>query len=227
MAAFQLASIDTVKAALDAVNNVHGGYQAIDLLTKAMSEVEEPEGFGREVERAEVAAGMRYEGPTDATKTMLKALETAANESNQKQSALVELISLVLLRLGSMHASKILVGLLAVAGLKPVAAAILIRVLLILLQSESGRSIVASAWPQIEQRLGYLWQTPELRTKLKQLSQGLGDEGATWIKTISSAPIQAVRSVASLGDSLLDGLTGILVSPESDSKKDASSDGVE
>jgi hypothetical protein len=230
MAIFQIASIDVVKTALDAVGHVHGGYQAVDLLTKAMSEVEEPDDFDREVAEAEKASGMRYEGPTGATKTLLKTLETAANESNQKQAALIELLSLALLRLSTMQASKILIGLLAVAGLKPVAAAVLIRVLLILLQSESGRAIVKNVWPQIESRLGSLWQTPDLRKKLQELGEGLGDEGSTWLKKISSAPEQAVKSVASIGDSLLDGLTGILVDPKSkesaEQDPDAFGDGV-
>lgn len=220
MPIFKMESIALVQNAINAVRNVHGGYQAIDLLTKAMSSVEEPEGFDEEVREAERVSGMRYEGPDGATRSLLKTLETAANESSQTKTALIELTSLVLMRLGSHQGSKILVGLLAVAGVKPVIGAVMVRVLLLLLQSESGRKLVIQSWPKIQTYLGQLWNHSELRGQLSEVANRVGDEGNRWLSQISSAPQQVYDSVKNAGESLLDGIGDIfLAQPVKKGKK--------
>ena len=209
MPVLQIGSLQAIKAAIEAVSHVHGGYQAMDLLAKAMSDVEEPDGFDSEVRQAEDASGMRYEGPENATRTAPKTLETAANEATQNQSALVELLALVLIKLGSLQGSKLLVGLLAIVGVKPVLAAVFVRLLLMLVQSETGRRIVMEAWPKMSDRVGVLWQTPQLQSSLKQVSGALGEEGSKWLNAVAGAPKTALDAATSAADSLFEGIEGI------------------
>lgn len=211
MAVWQIESLALVQHAIDAVKNVHGGYQAIDLLTKAMSTVEEPDDFEEEVREAEAVSGMKYEGPNDATRALLKTVETAAHESTQKKSALVDLTALVLLRLGSIHGAKVLVGLLAVAGVKPALGAIMVRVLLVLLQSEDGRRIVMDAWPQIQTYLGQLWQHSELRGQLQDVAARTGEEGSRWLGKLADSPQQVLNTAKSFGESIVGGLNDLFI----------------
>ncbi len=205
-----LPSLAAVKTTLDAIQQVHGGYQAVDLLGQAMSQVSEPDGFDKEAKQAEEIGGMKYEGPDGATRAILKTAETAAETSGERQDVLVDIIALVLVKLGSMQGAKVMVGMLALVGVHPALGAILVKVLLVMLQSESGRAWVTQSWPTIEKHVTPLWKLPAVQPHLRRVASELGETGSQWVQSAMSLPGRVASSAMERGDALLDDLTSIL-----------------
>ncbi|MBL7040910.1 MAG: hypothetical protein ISR77_19905 [Pirellulaceae bacterium] len=193
MPAFTLVSLANIETAISAVTTIDGAYQSVGLLADAMAKVEEPQDFTAEVQKVEQKQGFSYEGPEDAGKQVIKAVRTAANASGKRQDKLLELVSLVVTRLGVSQGTRVLSVLLLSCGIKPTLIMVVLKLCVMLSRTKVGRQIVAGAQPRLKEAVGAVADKSQLAKPIQQLAANMGAKGGQLISTITGTPLDATR----------------------------------
>lgn len=210
MSIFSLADFSLVHRAVTAVSAIHGSYRAVELLGKALADVEVSADFDENLKRWTSQQGSTYEGPSDTTRNIVKGLRTAANTDNKDdRNALLELLALVLSKLTVAQGTRVVAIMLTAAGMNPQLLTLAIKVCVLAARTRAGRRIVESVEPKIEEAISVLADKSELIEPVKELAASIGDKGKQLLSSLSAAaqtPIQAAKKIADSGISFLDQL---------------------
>jgi len=199
MSYFTLVSLADVETAINAVSAIQGAYQSVSLLAQALDEVEEPPDFTAEVRKVEQKQGYSYEGPEDAGKQVIKAVMTAANASGDRQDKLLELVSLVVTRLGVSQGTRVLSVLLLSCGINPILIVVVLKLCVILSRTEMGQRIVAGAQPRLKEAVAAVSDKTQLAQPIQQLATSMGEKGGRLVSAMTGAPIDAARRAVQAG----------------------------
>ena len=227
MPAFVLSDFSAVRNAVGALGKVHGAYRAVEILGKALDEVEEPAGFDERMREWEGGSGSAYEGPDGTSRQFAKGLQTAANTKNKEdRSALLEALALVLGKLTAGQGTKALGIVLKSVGYNPEVLVLTIRVCILAMQTRGGKRVVEAFVPQIKQSVATAEDKLSLSGPLAELGKTLGDKGkdlASGLSRAAAAPVRMAKAVVESGITFLDQLKPADQSDDDQRKKDASS----
>lgn len=204
---FVLENAAKIHAAIGAMSTVHGAYSAINLLTKAFEQVDEPEEFQADVRRLEAKEGLAYQGPDGAGHEVAKAVKTAAESNPPEQDAILQLVTLVMTKLGVSQGSRVLGLLLAVAGYDPTLLIVVLRLCILLAQTETGRRIVAAAAPKLKDALVAATDRASLAQPLQQLTASLGERGYELAAALAEMPLDTAKAALHSGRNVVDMLS--------------------
>jgi len=206
MPAFTLVSLADIETAISAVSTIQGAYQSVGVLADAMAQVEEPQDFTAEVRNVEQKQGFSYEGPEDAGKQVIKAVRTAANASGGRQDKLLELVSLVVTRLGVSQGTRVLSVLLLSCGIKPTLVMVVLKLCVMLSRTKVGRQIVAGAQPRLKEAVAAVADKSLLAKPIQQIAANMGEKGGQLISTVTGTPLDATRRAIQAGGNAFDKL---------------------
>nr|WRX36717.1 hypothetical protein [uncultured bacterium] len=207
MADYVLTSLKSVETAIGVLSKAQGAYTAVDILKGVLSDVDEPQQFEAELRKSELQQFNSFEGPADADREILKAMKTAANAESEKQNPLLELVSLVLVRLGFVKGSKVLSLLLVACGFDPTLSLVVFKLCLVLARTKEGKKIVRAALPKFKDAIAASADRTQLDELLTQLVERLGEKGAELVAIIQTSVDMGERTAqagAGAADDLLD-----------------------
>ena len=205
MTAFTLSNLAPVHSAIDTVTHVHGAYRSVELLAQALEGVEVTEDFDQQMQQLERQQGVSYQGPGDAGRTVVKAVKTAEHASGEEQDAILQLVALVIERLGLSQGTRVMSIVLAATGLDPRMIVSTVKLSMLLARTSAGRRVVEAATPLLQDAL-QVADPDRIVQPARQLAEMLGDKGTELVTAAMKLPGQAMRKAASLGSDLLDGL---------------------
>ncbi len=209
MAVLSLLSLAGVRTAIDGANAIHGAYQAVNILARVLSQVDEPDDFAAEVKRIEQQQGPSYDGPEDAGHQIVKAVKTAGNSEGEARDALLDLTSTVITKLGASQGARVVSLLLLACGVDPTLTVVVIKLYVLLAQTESGREIVARAAPQMRAVLESCKDKAQVVQPIQQLATTMGDKGADLVAAITRTPVGlATEAIQKGGAAFIDLLDG-------------------
>lgn len=203
---FTLVNLADVLSAINAVSTIQGAYQSVSLLADALAKVEEPQDFEAEVRSAEQKQGFSYEGPEDAAKQVVKAVRTAANASGDHQDKLLELVSLVVTRLGVSQGTRVLSVLLLSCGLSPQLTIMAFKLCVVLSRTKVGRRIVAGAQPRLMEAVAAVSDRTQLAKPIQQLAANMDEKGSQLVSAITKTPVDAARRAVQAGGNAVERL---------------------
>ena len=195
---FTITSLANVQQAIELLSHAHGAYTAVDILKGALKDVDEPDSFAGEVQQARSEHGRSHEGPADADRAALKTLKTAANAEGPTQDALLELLSLAIVKLGVAKGSQILSLLLFACGFDPTLIVIVIKLSVLLAHTQTGKKIVAKTGPKLKQAISKSTAVMPITEPLGELANQLGEQGVELLAVLSQ-PKDLAQKAASAG----------------------------
>ncbi len=198
MPVYTIASIAAVNAAIDAVGAVHGSYQALAILKNVLDEIAESDDLDKDLRHVESQQGPSYQGPDYTNRVVLKAAKTAARTPGDPGQAMLELLSLVITRLGTAQGARVFSMLILACGWDPALLVVVLKLGMILSRTEAGKRILAALSPALKERLVALAEQSELVDDARELLANLGQRGAGLLEALRATPNRVVQEADNL-----------------------------